>query len=355
MKKLIANILMGAMVLLTACSKDEAPKADGRLLGLELTLKHVSPKTGETIVNASNDYFRKEDNVNITLESSLPMERIEVVNSVTRSVLTTLNAGGTSVNYSVAVDDLNIPFGQRASLLFHIYFADAGKDGFSYPSIKSVKFDVISEIPSVVNFIRNDGSTTELKTTEYNIDGFSEDEKRGVVASFKPGAASYLSIENSPLLQFGSNRSFTASFWINSTHDISDPAILGTMDWNSSNNKGWIVAWLNGRFRFVVCDGEGTKYDIREPETKEPILDGEWHFVTVVCERNSYTAIYVDGVETVRGGSSAIDINNGNTVKINQDGTGGYGDRLGSKWAGVKFYEKALTAQEILDIYNATK
>lgn len=354
MKKILSSLLLGLLVIASACSKDEAPKPDGRLLGLGLTLKHVDPKTGETVVGATNNYYRKEDQVNISIESTLPIEKVDVVSSVSKAVLTTLNVGGTTAEFSVPVEDLDIPFGQRASLLFHLYFDDAGKEGFSYPSMKSMKFDVISEIPSIVNYKRADGTTTELKTTDFNIQGFSEDPKRGVVATFKPGTPSYLSIEDSPLLQFGANRNFSVSFWIQSNHNISDPAILGTMDWNSSNNKGWVVAWLNGRLRFVTCDGAGLKNDIRQPEG-ETILGDEWHFATIVCNRNSTLSIYVDGVERVSGAAVPMDINNGTTVKINQDGTGGYGDRLGSKFGSVVFYDKALTAAEILDIYNSTK
>lgn len=354
MKKILSSLLLGVLVMASACSKDEAPKPDGRLLGLQLTLKHVDPKTGETIAGATSNYYRKEDQAIISIESTVPIEKVDVVSSVSKAVLTTLNVGGTTAEFSVPVEDLDIPFGQRASLLFHLYFDDAGKEGFSYPSMKSMKFDVISEIPSVANFIKADGSTVELKTTDFNIQGFTEEDKRGVVATFKPGVASYLAVEDSPLLQFGSNRNFSASFWIQTNHNISDPGILGTMDWGSSNNKGWIVAFLNGRFRFVVGDGAGGKFDIREAEG-ESILGDDWHFVTVVCDRANYVAIYVDGVEKARGNSSAVDINNGNTVKINQDGTGAYGDRLGSKFSGVTFHDKALTATEILDIYNSTK
>lgn len=353
MKQFIASILLGVLVLAAACSKDKSSKADGRLLGLELSFKHKDPKTGETKTNAFSDYFRKEDDVEISLESSLEIEKIDIVSSVTQAVLTTITSGGTTASYAVPVENLNIPFGQRASLFFHVYFKDAGKEGFSYPSMKSYTFNVISEIPSIVNMAKADGTTVELKTTDVNIQGFTEDAKRGVVATFKPGAASYLSVEDSPLLQFGANKNFSVSFWIQSNHDISDPAIMGTQDWNSSNNKGWTIAWLNGRLRVVTCDGAGLKNDIRE--TSGSLVGDTWRFVTVVFNRSSSLSIYIDGVQTATGPAIPMDINSGNTVKINQDGTGGYGDRLGSKFSGVVFHEKALSADEVLAIYNSTK
>lgn len=353
MKQIITSLLLGVLVLAGACSKDESSKPDGRLLGLELRFNHTDPKTGETKSNAFSDYYRKDDEVEINIESSLEIDKIDIVNSITQTVLTTLNTGGTTANFSVPVADLNIPFGQRASLFFHVYFKDAGKDGFSYPSMKSYTFNVISEIPSIVNVAKADGATVELKTTDVNIQGFSEDAKRGVVATFKPDVASYLSIEDSPLLQFGTNKNFSVSFWIQSNHDISDPAIMGTQDWNSSNNKGWVIAWLNGRLRVVTCDGAGLKNDVRE--TSGGMVGNDWHFVTVVFNRSSSLSIFIDGVLTATGPAIPMDINNGNTVKINQDGTGSYGDRLGSKFSSVVFYEKALSDAEVAAIYNSTK
>jgi hypothetical protein len=353
MKQLITSLLLGILVFTTGCTKEEAAKADGRLLGLELSFQHKDPKSGETLTNVFSNYYRKTDQVEVNLESSLEIEKIDIVNSVTHSKLTTLDVNGTTASYSVPVNDLAIPFGQRASLFFHVYFKDAGKDGFSYPSMKSYTFNVISEIPSIVNFKRADGSTTELKTTDFNIQGFSEDNKRGVVATFKPGTPSYLAIEDSPLLQFGSSKNFSVSFWMQSNHNTSDPAILGTMDWNSSNNKGWIVAWLNGNLRVVTSDGAGLKNDIRM--SSGSLLGDDWHFVTIVFNRTTSLSIYVDGALAVTGAAVPMDLNNGTTVKINQDGTGSYGDRLGSKFGSVIFYEKALTEAEILDIYNSTK
>ena len=353
MKQLITSLLLGILVLTAGCTKEETAKADGRLLGLELSFQHKDPKTGETLSNVFSNYYRKADQVEVSLESTLEIEKIDIVNSVTQTKLTTLDVNGTTASYSVPVNDLAIPFGQRASLFFHVYFKDAGKDGFSYPSMKSYTFNVISEIPSIVNFKKADGSSTELKTTDFNIQGFSEDSKRGVIATFKPGTPSYLSIEDSPLLQFGASKNFSVSFWIQSSHDISDPAILGTQDWNSSNNKGWVVAWLNGRLRVVTCDGAGLKNDVRE--TSGGMVGDAWHFVTVVFNRSTSLSIYVDGVMTATGPAIPMDINNGNTIKINQDGTGNYGDRLGSKFSNVVFHEKALSDAEILDMYNSTK
>src|SRR5690606_35907551 len=98
----------------------------------------------------------------------------------------------------------------------------------------------------------SDGSITEIRATDVNIDKYFEDPVKGVTASFKPGVNSYLNLQDSPLLHFGATKNFSVSFWVKSNHDTSDPAMMGTMDWSSSSNKGWLIAWRNGQLRVVI-------------------------------------------------------------------------------------------------------
>jgi hypothetical protein len=50
-----------------------------------------------------------------------------------------------------------------------------------------------------------------------------------------------------------------------------------------------------------------------------------------------------------------VNIDAGVSVKINQDGTGNYGDKLGADYSAVTFYNYALTASQVTDIFNAGK
>ncbi len=336
-----------------ACQKEKTYKPDGRLVGLETTLTHTSPRTGQVQTNVYKDYYRKGETVKIDLNSNHDIAKIDVVNLSTAQPITTIQVGGKTASYSVPVNNLNIPLGQRASLAFNVYFNDNGKDGFDYPSIKTYNFDVISDVPSIVNFKKKDGTTTELKTTDYNIGGFSEDVKRGIVASFKPGVISYLDVENSNLLKFGATSNFSVSFWFQSNESTDDPGLMGTLDWNSSNNKGWLIAYLGGGLRVVVGNGEGVKTDFRQ--TTVSVKSTDWQFVTVTFNRTGNAEIYVNGVSVAFAAMVPVDIDNGKSVKINQDGTGSYSPRLGSKFANVNFYNYALSAAEVLQAYNASK
>ena len=69
----------------------------------------------------------------------------------------------------------------------------------------------------------------------------------------------------------------------------------------------------------------------------------------------SPAVLYIDGVKAASAAMVPVDIDNGKTVKINQDGTGSYDPKLGAKYASVNFYGYALSATEVAQIYNATK
>jgi hypothetical protein len=355
MKNSLIIILAGLLFFSTGCDRSEydLPDPDGRLNSLKVEFKHVSPRTGETVINGFSDKYRANETVNIEITTNYAIDRIEIANGQTLTALTTMQLNGaTTASYSVPVSSLSVPFGQRVPLLFHLFFADQGKEGFDFPSIKSYAFNVVDDIPSVVNFKRADGSNVELAAIDNNIVGYANDPVRGVFVTTKPGVNSYLEVNNS-LLNFGIN-SFSVSFWIQSEHDTSDPAIMGTMDWNSSNNPGWVLAWLNGRIRAVAGDGAGTKVDFRT-DAAYSVLGPDWKFVTVVFNRTGNAVIYIDAVSRASAAMVGVDINNGVSVKINQDGTGTYGDKLGAKYASINFYNYALSDAQVAQIYNSSK
>jgi hypothetical protein len=112
----------------------------------------------------------------------------------------------------------------------------------------------------------------------------------------------------------------------------------------------------NGSFNYLVYSNEASAYIINAGTTGLNLLDNNWHHI--VCTRGvSAYGIYVDGVLNTTGspGSwtgtniwAAMDAqigNNPNNVNLLY---------LGSM-ALVKIYNRGLTAQEVLQNYNATK
>jgi hypothetical protein len=357
MKNNIFLFLAGMLLVISGCdySEYDLPEPDGRLVGLKVDFVHISPRTGETKSNTFTDLYRTDETVEITVSSNKKVSRIDIVNSVNGSLLNTINVNGTEASVSVAVADMGIPFGQSARLYVHLYFDDAGVEGKSYPSMKSYRFTVLPDIPSIVNFVKSDGSRTEIATSEVNIQRFYNDPLKGIVAEFKPGVNSYLEVDDSPLLKFGATQDFSISLWIKSAHNISDPAVLGTMNWNSSNNPGLLLAWRNGRIRVVAGDGAGTKVDYNQNEDVHPrMLDNAWHLITVTFEREGWSRLYIDGQLNTSAAMSPANIDvPGVTLKINQDGTGSYGDKLGAEYARVNFYDHILTPAQIAALYAA--
>lgn len=357
MKNYIILFIITSAVLMSGCDMSDytLPEPDGRLLGVDVVLKHKDPRSGETLTNVFENFFRKDDNVEIEISSTKAIDKIDVVNSVVGQVIATIPVNGTSTSFEYLVDDMEIPFGQSGNLVFHLYYADSGEEGFDYPSIQSYAFSVISDIPSIINFRKSDGSLTELRANDVNISRYFEDESKGVVAEFKGGESSYLDVNDNALLHFGADKNFAVSFWVQSDHDISDPAMMGTMDWNSSGNKGWVIAWRNGRLRIVAGDGEGTKIDYSQDSGDPSMVGPDWHFVVVNFNRTGQSELYIDGELKGSADMEPVDIDNGVTVKINQDGTGDYGDKLRANYSQIVFYNYVLSSDQVTDIYNDTK
>lgn len=355
MKKIHIIFLLTFLTFLGGCDMSEydLPDPDGLLLGVEVTFSHVDPRTGEEHINVFENLYRTDDMVQVSMTSTKKVQKIDVVNSVTSQVVNTIQVNGTEASFEYSVQEMQIPFGESGDLVFHLYFDDIGEDGFDYPSIQSYAFRVISDVPSIVNFMSQDGTVTELRTSDVNIEEFYEDPDRGIVASFKGDENSFLDINNNPLLQFGANQNFSISFWLQSDHDISDPALMGTMNWSSSNNVGWLLAWRNGRIRVVAGDGDGTKTDYRQPDDDPSMVGTDWHFIAVTFNRKGDSELYINGELRASAPMEPVNIDAGVTAKINQDGTGDYGDKLRAKFNQVYFYDYALSADEITQMYTA--
>lgn len=92
------------------------------------------------------------------------------------------------------------------------------------------------------------------------------------------------------------------------------------------------------------------------------VIDGSWHHVACVLEGTGTTDItlYVDGSAETVDGSSAETVNSDTTadpVRIGRrpDAWSGSGGRVfNGQLDEVRFYSRALSAQEITDLYNST-
>jgi|GEM_PF-1120897 len=366
MKNKLFLVLLAVSSILAGCQFDDPIPVDDRLLGQSVTFSHINPRTGEAYkpnddrpFDEFQDFYRSDMMVELDIESTYEIDKIEIVSLLNRELLATIQVDGTNATFSHPVADLNVPFAQSSPLLFHVYFKDEGMKGFSYPSMKSFTYLVSDDVPSPISFQRADGSITELKTTAINIGSLEPaPNNQGIIATFKPDEISCLEVENASFLKFGNSRSFSFGFWFKSDHNISDPAIIGTMDWNSSNNTGWVLAYRRGNLRLVAGEAGVDKVDFAEPSEGEggtPWMTGEWHFITGVFDRAGNASIYVDGNLSAERPMTSTNIDNDNPIYINQDGTGSYGDRLGAAYRNIVIYDYALTPAQIQEVYETTK
>lgn len=302
MKNKLFLVLLALSAVLVGCQTDDSIPVDDRLHGQSIIFSHDNPRTGEAYksnddrpFNQFQDFYRSNMMVELEIESTYEIDKIDVVSLLNRELLTTIQVDGSIASFSHPVADVNVPFAQSSPLLFHFYFKDEGVKGFRYPSMKSFTYLASDDVPSPVSFHRADGSITELKTTPINVGSLAPaPNNQDIIATFKQNEISCLEVENAPFLKFEDNRSFSFSFWLKSDHNVSEPAMIGTLDWNSSNNTGWVLAYRRGNLRLVAGEAGVGKVDFAEPSEGEggrPWMTGEWHFVSGVFDRSGNASI----------------------------------------------------------------
>src|ERR1043166_1211827 len=144
--------------------------------------------------------------------------------------------------------------------------------------------------------------------------------------------------------------------WVNTTQSGSLNMIVSKRNSSSSTNSGYQL-FQNGSGGVSFTFGDGNSSRVRVDSSGPQINDGNWHLVGVVFNRGGSGVLYVDGVPATNGSGSITSqtgaVNNSVPLRI------GVEDQTGNPnlyWAGaineVGIYNRALTAQEIADIYN---
>jgi len=130
---------------------------------------------------------------------------------------------------------------------------------------------------------------------------------------------------------------------------------------NGSNaNTRIIHANTNGQRNFSLgyssVSGHVGGYDgTNQPRTTSTFDDGNWHYAVAVMKTNDYK-IYVDGQNQSLTWQLGTSGNwNNNTTNVEYIGTRIGGSFLNANLAQVKIYNRALSASEILQNYNALK
>jgi hypothetical protein len=196
--------------------------------------------------------------------------------------------------------------------------------------------------PITTEVLLPQGLTTGRDITGVNL--FENVRKQGAL---NLDGNSWAEVHDNASLDFGTG-SFTLEAWIKGKF-VSQGSVFNMVislggNITSSNNAGLMV--LNNTVPYFIYSNPGAL-------TGSAQTEGDWiHMVGTYDQTN--TRFYVNGVQTGQSARTAADITNEFVKVIGRDGTDPnryYNDQI----AQPRIYNRALTASEVLNNYNATK
>lgn len=143
------------------------------------------------------------------------------------------------------------------------------------------------------------------------------------------------------LIQKTSNTDFSFTFWYKGTGNTE--ILLG---WDNATFYSSINVNADGKLSYDHYDGT-FKYII----STSTINDGNWHFCAIVNHSDQTMDLYVDAKQEKKAQSSIIDA--GEYMKVNEFGHG-YGDYLTGNMDDIAYFTKALTINEVNNLYGAS-
>lgn len=171
------------------------------------------------------------------------------------------------------------------------------------------------------------------------------------------GTNDYIAISNAQQLNPGTG-SFTVDFWCNVSSSVGTGSASCALEARGSNLNGFLcIAYTtNGRMQFFVNGNQDGGQNVYQ-STTTPVQRDVWVHEAMVMDRSTQQiTFYYNGSQT------------GNKVTITDTGSidpgTGYvywvgGDKGGAPMEGqianLRQYSKALSADEVLQNYNATK
>ena len=166
--------------------------------------------------------------------------------------------------------------------------------------------------------------------------------------------ASYLNVADHSALNLESDN-YSISCWIKTTRTSK------MMIWQESGAKGakdnqtWLRIGDNSTTQFLrFATEDATGGTILSVGSAGRVSDGSWHHVVCVREGTNIK-VYVDGVKiSNEGNATAIkDVSNESGFKIGaQEGATSYSNFFDGQLDDLIVYKRALSAQEVLDLYN---
>lgn len=174
---------------------------------------------------------------------------------------------------------------------FYIYFGNSSQTtDLSSTSTWDANFQLVMHLDDMSDATSNGNNGTDNGTTL--VTG-----KIGNARDFESGNSDYISIADDPSLDITGD--ITLSAWINIDNFGSDPDLITKGDYNQS-----YATWIRSQETLRFADDGNTL-----AETSSTLTSGATHYVTFT-NSGSGSAIYIDGVSDVTGGTGTFTNNN---------------------------------------------
>jgi hypothetical protein len=171
------------------------------------------------------------------------------------------------------------------------------------------------------------------------------------------GVNQYVDVANTgTTLQFA-NTTFTVSLWIKTSSSASGTQLISKGATPSSG--GWTIQ-LNSNGTVTVTTKGSTGFNTYDRTSVAIVNDNTWKNIVVIYTTNTTTlasnttSIYINGNLSNGTGTlgTIVYATTTDTVQIARRPTGNY---WAGSWANTQIYNRALTAAEVLQNYNAVK
>jgi hypothetical protein len=148
------------------------------------------------------------------------------------------------------------------------------------------------------------------------------------------------------------SNSLSISFWVN-FNSLSNQVLITKGDWSTNVGASYTVSYYSNQLRFDTFLSDVT-YGTAQ-YSFSPTLNIWYNLVLIADSINTTYSLYINGVNVIFTSTNTFRIprSNSSVVNLGRNVDGLY--PLNGKISITKIYNRALSATEILQNYNATK
>ena len=198
------------------------------------------------------------------------------------------------------------------------------------------------------------GSTTWFDATANGLSGslvngptFSSANGGSIVFD---GVNDYVVVESSSIFTFGTSN-FTFNWWENPSSTFTTTfRTFGNIPNRQWATNDWVIGQSNTTtFQFYV-----NNYNTSSPMFQTTITPSIWQNITITRSGNTWT-LYINSVSPIASVTSAVSLDGGNQRPFYIGSSGILSEFWKGNIASTQIYNRALSAQEVLQNYNSTK